>query len=555
MIGLPHRVGAAYAILGQANGTEPRFGHVLNDNVYGDGSTLQYHTYFGNYPETTTPDYIITKAAGTLGEDYTYTSIAPNNMPGNIIKLVSYKTELNHYIPTAAASAEFNTPSYDSTPYWGYYPPDNPTLNSGWSYGTFAEWSIVNPTIDTLISTVLASYTEITDVTDNLDGSVTGFVSSKFYPRWKDEGQYEQLGNLFPPIQVTVEDDAPFYQTREGPGMTPPESQVGLSWICPWTIKSGGAGLSQQLNIDCNVSYKFTKNGANVRDSVPFKIVYYRDKGEWLGPPFNIYDPITHNEWIPDISSKLQLYDTDGFYDGRIATGTRRLAPCKVWPVPAGEEYPYVNYQNTSTHGLFLAANGSCWNIGAEIKVKVHIWKCPPKFCLYYRNHDKDGGGIPYTNWKTGVPYRDATPDFYYRYEHAINPRQPAYFQYDKVCSRIYGPGDGSPYDETWKFEGGIWTGVEYSTLDKAYNLHYWGTVFTMDTDSELNVEHEVKEFTITIGEDNTYYCDGSLREEVEMTPEGFKIADVVIPPVEGYITYIKDFEVTSIKKPPATPP
>ena len=69
MIGLPHSVGAAYVVLGQANGTEPRVGHVLNSNVYGGGSSAQYHTYFGNYPETTTPDYIITKTAGTLGED------------------------------------------------------------------------------------------------------------------------------------------------------------------------------------------------------------------------------------------------------------------------------------------------------------------------------------------------------------------------------------------------------------------------------------------------------------------------------------------------------
>ena len=33
----------------------------------------------------------------------------------------------------------------------------------------------------------------------------------------------------------------------------------------------------------------------------------------------------------------------------------------------------------------------------------------------------------------------------------------------------------------------------------------------------------------------------------------GFKISDIVLPPIEGYITYIKDFEVTSVKKPPAT--
>ena len=60
MIGLPHRVGAAFVVLGQANGTQKRVGHILNSNLYGGGSAAQHHTYFGNYPETTTPDYIIT---------------------------------------------------------------------------------------------------------------------------------------------------------------------------------------------------------------------------------------------------------------------------------------------------------------------------------------------------------------------------------------------------------------------------------------------------------------------------------------------------------------
>ena len=37
MIGLPHRVGAAFVVLGQANGTQRRVGHVLNSNLYGGG--------------------------------------------------------------------------------------------------------------------------------------------------------------------------------------------------------------------------------------------------------------------------------------------------------------------------------------------------------------------------------------------------------------------------------------------------------------------------------------------------------------------------------------
>lgn len=558
MIGLPHRVGAAYVILGQSNGTEPRAGHILNDAVYGDASALQFHTYFGNYP-TTTPDAIITKTAGTIGEDYYYVSATNNNIPGNVLKLVSYKTKLNHYVPTKALDYSSDTPSWDSSPHWATFTPENPSLNSGRflneSYIYYDEITDIASSMASWLDSVVSSYTEITDETDNLDGSVENFVSSVFYPRWTAETGYDNQGNLFPPIQVSVADGDPFYQTREGPGMTAPAYQVGLPWICPWAINSNnGSGISQYINIDCNVSYKFTNDGDHERDSVAFKIVYYRDKGDW-NDYFQIYDPVIHNELIPDKSAYLKSYDTEGFYAGKINEGTYRNTRCKIWPCPSGSDYPYVNYENTATHGLFLDANGSCWNIGTEIKVKVHIWKAPPKFCLYYRNKEETGGGLAYVNWKTGIPAYGSTPATYVYYK-AFNTTYPAYYQEDKVCHRIFGPASGSPYDGTFKFEGGVDSGVEYTESEPtALNLHYWGTVFTIDTDSELCVEHDVREFTVTIGEDNTYYCDGELREGVEMTPNGFKVADVVIPAVEGYITYIKDFEVTSVKKPPATAP
>ena len=547
MIGLPHRVGAAYAILGQANGTEPRFGHVLNQNVYGDGSTLQYHTYFGNYPVLTTPDYIITKTAGTLGEDYFYNSPTSQDIPGNILKLVSYKTELNHFIPTLAAGAEFNIPSYDSTSYWidnpnpahlpylyskrapySWDPPVEPPPYTGNEYET------INSVFSSFISSVSASWTEITDVTDNIDGDVEVFTSSTFYPRWKEESEYEQTGLLNPPISVTIGDDPTFYQTREGPAMTPPEDQSGTYWICPWTVgQVGGSGLNQRLNIDCNVSYKFTNDFDHAAGSVAQRIV----------TPFGKVDPSTFdyptNATVADESAYNQSTGTNGVIPDKIAAGTYRTAYFTFWPKPDGSDYPYYNYENKATHGLFLAANGSCWNIGTELKVKVHIWKCPPKFCLYYRNKDKDGGGLAYNNWLRGLPAQSG----------GVNDGGGPY-----VSNLIAGPATGTFNDGDFRFEGGAWSGVDYSIPEpKAIHLHYWGTVFTLDTDSELNVEHEVQEFTITIGEDNTYYCDGTPREEVEMTPEGFKIADVIIPPVEGYITYIKDFEVTSVKKPPVT--
>ena len=554
MIGLPHRVGAAFVVLGQANGTQKRVGHILNSNLYGGGSAAQHHTYFGNYPETTSPDYIITKTAGTLGEDYTYVSSTENTIPGNILKIVSYKTELNHYIPTYAVSADSNIPSYDSEGIWVSNPPPTATY-SGYQIpssvlndpitGNNIEYLYINSLgqFSSFVTGFKNSWTEITDVTDNIGGDVEGFTPSIFYPRWTAEAAYDQSGQLTPPIEVSLTGDDPFYQTREGPAMTLPTNQIGTYWINPWTVGRVGGGLNQRLNIDCNVSYKFTNAGAHAADSVAEDIVYPLGKGyynealeEWFYPDYNKY--------VADQSARLKLYDVNGQFGGAIPAGSYRTTICTVFPLTdaEGDKSPYVNYENTATHGLFLAANGSCWNIGTELQVKVYIWKAPPKFCLYYRNKDKDGGGYPYNNWKTGSAYPPSAE---------YGGGYPPY-----VCPRIIGPGTGTFNDGDFRFEGGVNTGVDYSIPEPLnVDLHYWGTVFAPDTDSELNVEHEVLEFTVTIGEDNTYYCDGSPREGVEMTPQGFKLEDIVIPPVEGFITYIKDFEVTSITKPPPTPP
>lgn len=553
MIGLPHRVGAAFVVLGQANGTQKRVGHILNSNVYGGGSAAQHHTYFGNYPETTTPDYIITKTAGTLGEDYTYTSPTENTIPGNILKIVSYKTELNHYIPTKAVDADSDIPSYDSEGLW-LTNPTPPSGNSGqyipmnalfdYETGVYIEYFYIDELsqFTNFISALKDSWTEITDVTDNIGGDVEGFTPSVFYPRWTAEAAYEQTGQLNPPIEVSLTGDDPFYQTREGPAMTEPTSQIGTYWICPWTVGRVGGGLNQRLNIDCNVSYKFTNEGEHAANSVAEQIVYPFGKGyyaeyaeAWIYPENNIL--------IADVSPRLKNYDWFGEYAGKIPAGSYRLCGCTVFPLTGseGDQSPYVNYENKATHGLFLAANGSCWNIGTELQVKVYIWKAPPKFCLYYRNKDKDGGGKPYTNWKWGQFY-EPVAEYY-----GGNPY---------VNSRIIGPATGTFDDGDFRFEGGINTGVDYTIPEpKSVDMHYWGTVFAPDTDSEECVEHEVLEFTVTIGEDNTYTCDGTPREGVEMTPQGFKLEDIVIPPVEGFITYIKDFEVTSITKPPPTPP
>ena len=313
MIGLPHRVGAAFVVLGQANGTQKRVGHILNSNLYGGGSAAQHHTYFGNYPETTTPDYIITKTAGTLGEDYTYTSSTENTIPGNILKIVSYKTELNHYIPTKAVDADSDIPSYDSEGIWVSNPPPTATY-SGYQIpssvlndpitGNNIEYLYINSLgqFSSFVTGFKNSWTEITDVTDNIEGDVEGFTPSIFYPRWTAEAAYEQTGQLNPPIEVSLTGDDPFYQTREGPAMTEPTSQIGTYWICPWTVGRVGGGLNQRLNIDCNVSYKFTNADVWTLNKVSSEIVY-----PWgIAPGVGLIA-------IADESPRLQNYDTDGF--------------------------------------------------------------------------------------------------------------------------------------------------------------------------------------------------------------------------------------------------
>jgi hypothetical protein len=542
MIGLPHRVGAAYVVLGQANGTEPRTGHILNSNQYGGGSVSQFHTYYGNYPESTTPDYIITKVAGTLGEDYTYTSPSSENIPGNILKIVSYKTELNHYLPNAAKDADFNLPTYSSQPLLVPIDPVPPGSSGYYIPGDFwgNESVYISEQLADFNTLVAESFVEITDVTDNINGDVEGFTPSVFYPRWTAESGYEREGQLNLPISVTLGSDETFYQTREGPAMTAPSSQVGVYWTQPWGIgRVPESGLNERLNIDCNVSYKFTVDGEYASGSIVDRIVY--PWGKYAPDPEN---PDVGGNFLGTIADECAWqysYDAyaGGLYSQKYPEGAYRTVPCPRWPIQEGQDYPYVNYENTATHGLFLAANGSCWNIGTELTVKVHIWKAPPKFCLYYRNKDKDGGGSPYFNWQTGYPLNYPVKDYVGGYPNASGP----------VI------GTGTFVDGDFRFEGGTYSGVEYSIPEpKPLNLHYWGEVFAPDTDSEDCEEHEVLEFTVTIDESNTYQCDGTPREDVEMTPWGFKAADIVIPPVEGFITYIKDFEVTSVKKPPATP-
>jgi len=77
--------------------------------------------------------------------------------------------------------------------------------------------------------------------------------------------------------------------------------------------------------------------------------------------------------------------------------------------------------------------------------------------------------------------------------------------------------------------------------------------MFAPDYESEKCVEHEVKEYTVVVSAGNTYECDGTARPGVDYTSFGVKLHDIVLPKIEGYITYIKDYEVTSVKGPDLT--
>jgi len=547
MIGLPHRVGAAYVVLGQANGTQPRVGHVLNDAVYGDASPAQYHTYYGNYP-VTTPDNVITKVQGTLGVDYTYTSATNNNIPGNFIYIASYKTELNHYLPTAATEADTNLPSYDSTSLLRDYDPPFEPGNSGKYLADLdvdirREMELVKTTeaVASLLSSVKSSFTHITDVTDVLDDPTVNFTSSKFYPRWAAESEYAQYGMLNTPIEITIGEEPTFYQTREGPANTPPAEQVGVYWIQPWGVGRINDGLGQRLNIDCNVSYKFTKDATVT--STSYLTTAYNITYPWVRFAPDPLDPDHVNREIPDVASWQYSYGVTGYYADAAPAGSNRTVGCQFFPILSGEDYAYVNYENKSTHGLFLSADGSCWNIGTEITVKVYIWKAPPKSCLFYKSTTDTplplGNGWWWYNWKFDA---SGTPTYERHYQ-----------SWPTICVNPGGPGTGTFTEGNFRFEGGVDSDVPYSIAEpKPVNLHYWGCVFAMDTESELCVEHEVREFTITVEEGNTYTCNGDPKEGVSMSQFGFKVADIELPPIEGYITFIKDFEVTSVKRPPS---
>lgn len=541
---LPPRVGGCLVALGDANGQVERSpGHILTPPSYGAGN----HHYFSSYP-VTTPSNVITKVWGllgaTTGPDVTVT---PSTLPKNTLVIVCYKTELNHYFPDAAKDALYNIPTLDTTSALYDDGMGNTVLNTGSWPGT-TEQDVVEAWNTNMNSVVAGSFDAHTDVTDLLATPlpVPGLhPPGQIFPRWTAEGAWDRFGyEISPYFTITPAVGQPYSQTRTGESTTPKANQDPLDYICPWYVASSGGSLYSELRVQCDFSYKFTADGVYNYYTHPteFQIVY----------PWSLGDIATYGRSVKVADEASWQYSQDDYGNttnpypsGAYRTGDQSGIPYGTFgfikPEPDGPGSAYVNYQSTATHGLFLDADGSCWNLGTILKVRVHIWKAPPKRCFFPNNETTnayDGYAFAYTNWMVGLPTT------YTEYE-------PVNITNNSVS--LSGPikGRGTLSDPFLGWETGFPTQVDYSIpVPKAVDSHYWGCAFTPDFDSDDCQEHEIKDFTIVIDETNTAYCDGSARPGVTYTAYGVKLQDIVLPALEGFITYIKDFEVYEIIKP-----
>ncbi len=537
---LPPRVGGALVVLGDL-GFDGKYerapGHVLTPPTYGAGN----HHYFASYP-VTTPSNVITKAWGLLGTgpgpDVTVT---PDTLPKNSLVIVCYKTELNHYFPDAAKDALGNIPTFDTTDAL-YYPPPPGTgsvLNTG-SYPGTTEQDLVNAWNTSFNGVVTASFAAHTNVTNILEIPMPSpgvSIPWPIFPRWTDETEYDRFGyDINPAVLIAPTVGLPYYQTRTGESSTPKPEQSPLDYICPWYVASSGGLLYSELRIQCDYSYKFTEAGNYdyLTQGTEWSIVYpwYKFDGLGYGRPM----------WLPDEASWQYTQNDYGDTSQPYPAGAYRANTYGlIKPTPAGPDSAFVRYESKATHGLFLDADGSCWNMGTTLKVKVHIWKAPPKRCFFANNETDtayNGYAVTYTNFMRGFPTT------YKQYEETLNTYS---------WTNLPGPikGRGTPSDPFLGWETGVPTQIDYSLpVPKPVDAHYWGCVFTPDFDSELCEEVEVLDFTVLIDESNTSYCDGGARPGVEYTDFGVKLQDIVLPTIEGFITYIKDFEVYEVINP-----
>lgn len=534
---IPPRVGGALVVLGDNNGQSERSpGHILTPPTYGAGN----HHYFASYP-VTTPSNVITKAWGLLGTtpgpDVTVT---PDTLPKNSLVIVCYKTELNHYFPDAAKDALGNIPTFDTTDALYYFPPPGTgsALNTG-SYPGTTEEDLVNAWTSSFNGVVAASFAAHTDVTDLIATPlpVPGLhPPGMIFPRWTAETEWDRFGyEISPYFIITPAVGQPYSQTRTGESTTPKYQQEPLDYITPWYVASSGGLLYSELRLQCDFSYKFTEEG---------EYDYTTQRTEWsIVYPWYKFDGTGFGRliYLPDEASWQYVQNDAGDTTQPYPAGAYRVAGAIIKPEPDGPDSAFVRYESKATHGLFLDADGSCWNMGTTLKVRVHIWKAPPKRCFFPNNETAtvwNGNSTAFTNFERGLPttYKEYEPNLdTYSYTNLTGPIK----------------GRGTLADPFLGWETGVPTQIGYSLpVPKPVEAHYWGCVFTPDFDSEACEEVEVLDFTVLIDESNTYTCDGSARPSVGYTQWGVKLQDIELPTIEGFITYIKDFEVYEVINP-----
>jgi hypothetical protein len=488
---------------------------------------------------------VITKVWGLLGATTgPEVTVTPSTLPKNTLVLVCYKTELNHYFPDAAKDALGNIPTFDTTSAL-YYPSGGGSLLNTGSWPGTTEQDIVDAWNSTFNATVAASFATHTDVTDLLATPlpIPGLHEpGAIFPRWTAETDWDRFGyEIGQAFLITPAVGDPYYQTRTGTTSTPKADQTPLDYITPWHVASSGGVLYSELRVQCDFSYKFTDAGAYDYSTNPteWSIVYpWGQSTGTSGRTTYLADEASWQYSQDDYGNTANPYPAGAYRTGD-QSGIPYTQAAWIKPEPAGYGSAFVKYESKATHGLFLDADGSCWNLGTTLKVKVHIWKAPPKRCFWPNNETTtayNGYSWAYTNWKRGLPT--------------------TYMEYEVIGStattNLPGPikGRGTVSDPFLGWETGVPTQVDYTLPSpKPVDAHYWGCVFAPDYDSDNCMEHDVKDFTVVLDETNTYYCDGSARPGVDYTPYGVKLEDIVLPTIEGYITYIKDFEVYEITK------
>ena len=535
---LPHRVGGALIVLGQNEGQQEREpDHVLSPSTYGPGN----HEYFTSYP-VTTPSNVVTKVSGTLG--FTagpYVQFTAATLPRNFLTIVCYKTELNHRYPDYAFQVSGLTPTYNTQTIFDLFGYLNPVSDStlrfdyGNNFGTAVHNSYITPTNVTNIIEDPASYTGNLRV---------------MFPRWTDETEWDiGVDPYEDAMYVTLGTTGSYWQTRTGTESSPRTGLEPLDFIAPWYVSTNpDTGLLEsELRIFCDFSYKFTAQGDyGPNPKVNFPVEYS------IINPWDDFDSASSGNpgFVADQSTWQYTYNDNGGTAYHYPTGAYRTSVINnYWPKTEEGGKDTVNYVSKATHGLFLDANGSCWNLGTVLEVKVYIWKAPPKNCFFPNNVTSgayNGHSYSFTNWNQG----------------ATNPSYPlgvnlGYAPTKIKKTRLPGPAFGDPGNRHDVLQPGLEyvetgepTGIPYSIgSPNAVNLHYWGCAFSPDYDHPDCEEVEALSFTVTISESNTYKCDGAERSGVSYTAYGVKLEDIELPLIEGFMTYIKDYEVISVTK------